>query len=143
MKKNFPMWKCQRCHTLATRLLYCSSCLNVVCNNCYDPFVDACRDCVHELFIGNRTKVLENIFSKVENEREAPLEQLAAFQGRCKECYTPLIVTPDRTRCCPRCGLVVGKGYSWLGGSNPGGWSGVIDNVERLLEERVSKQGWG
>lgn len=30
----------------------------------------------------------------------------------CGECKVSLIVTPDGTKCCPQCGLVVGKGYS-------------------------------
>lgn len=56
--------------------------------------------------------------------------------GRCKECGAALIIAPDKTKCCPHCGLVIGEGYSWMG-SEPAGndhWDGAIDNMERILE---------
>lgn len=72
-----------------------------------------------------------------EKERKKP--------NTCEECGAALVKTPDGTQCCSECGVVVGDGYSWFG-SEPSGkdqWNGVIDNNERLLEERVSRFGWG
>ena len=80
---------------------------------------------------------------KLENKAVDSPSKLEVLPGKCKECNNPLIVTADRTKCCSSCGLVVGNGYSWFGGSGTVGWSGVIDNIERILENRVSKRGWG
>lgn len=51
--------------------------------------------------------------------KSVPLQSKGNSMTRCKECHTPLIITPDETKCCPRCGLVVGKGYSWMGTEAP------------------------
>ena len=54
----------------------------------------------------------------------------------CKNCHSQLIVTPDGTKCCSKCGLVVGKGYSWIGRQPAGNdaWDGSKDNSERVVE---------
>ena len=56
--------------------------------------------------------------------------------GLCKDCHSRLIITPDRTKVCPKCGLVVGKGHSLISGERAGGdqWDGSVDNSERIVE---------
>jgi len=120
MKHKHPRWKCEDCGRLVTELSYCSSCWKMICSNCHDPYVGTCRNCAQQLFKG-----VKRDFSKATNHtlKENYMSTLSQHRrnivARCKECYTLLIITPDRTKCCPRCGFVLGKGYSWIGRENP------------------------
>jgi len=51
-------------------------------------------------------------------------------------------VAGDGEVVCLRCGEVLGysKGVGPIGSPNP--WSGSEDNIERILEEHISKRGW-
>jgi len=51
----------------------------------------------------------------------------------CPRCGFPLR-RKGRRYYCPRCG------YVWEEENDE--WSGVIDNIERILEDRVSREGW-
>lgn len=106
MRRDRPRWKCHKCNTSVAELFYCAMCWKVVCEDCYDPFVGVCKDCISRL-----TKNIGELQqSEVETKRGS-----RKFFSRCRECNTPLIITPDKTKCCPSCGLVVGRGYSWIG----------------------------
>lgn len=120
MAHNQPKWKCENCGKLVTELSYCSSCWKMVCSNCHDPYVGACKRCVQELFKRNELQFSEAINRAAEKiGKSTSLRRHRNIVIKCKECYIPLIITPDGTKCCPRCGLVLGKGYSWMGRETP------------------------
>lgn len=83
MRMNSPWWRCEKCDAIVEELFYCAECWKVVCEDCYDPFVGVCKDCIRRLF--------KNIGKLQKSEVE--------------------------TKCCPSCGLVAGRGYSWIGHS--------------------------
>jgi len=48
-------WKCNECGSLVSELSECPLCQSrkLLCDQCLDPFVGACKDCVKELFKGD------------------------------------------------------------------------------------------
>ncbi len=63
----------------------------------------------------------------------------AEIEDVCEECNTHLIVTPDGTKCCPRCGLVEGEGYSWMGTKAPS-QDNTSDQYESYYEKWLERQ---
>ena len=145
MARFFRGWECGRCRSSVSLLFYCSSCWKLICKSCYDPYVGVCKDCIEKLLRRDATRNSETDIETVSRISPAQDNTDLVITDKCEECKRSLIITPDGTKCCPLCGLVVGPGYSWIGSGESGKdqWSGVLDNIERILEERVSKVGWG
>jgi hypothetical protein len=59
-------------------------------------------------------------------------------EERCEDCTIPLITTPDGTKCCPQCGLVVGRAYSWMGHEAPPS-ENAWDIYEMVYERGLSR----
>lgn len=121
MKCNHPKWRCEACGKLVTELSYCQICWKMACSNCYDPYVGSCKHCAENLFAGIRPYLSKEVnHVSGENLQSISPRHHRDIVTRCKECKTQIIITPDKTKCCPRCGLVIGRGYSWIGHSfNP------------------------
>jgi len=130
-----PKWKCERCGKPVNYLHYCSHCWSMICEDCYDPFVGTCKECVRELFNGNTFASTKAIRKKK--------SELSAFTyeetNLCPECGGQMITTPDGTKCCSSCGLVRGVGYSWMGSSNSPRESDAWHQYEYLYEKSLER----
>jgi len=133
---SFPKMSCEICGKPARYLLYCSHCHRAICINCYDPFIGTCKKCVLELFYGNISASL-----KVNKKQEESSSSMINPEemGVCPECGGKIVTTPDGTRCCSSCGLVIGAGYSWMGSSNAPRESDAWHQYEYLYEKSLER----
>jgi hypothetical protein len=61
-----PPEKCELCNSAVKQVLQCSQCLKIVCNECVDPFIGICINCVRDLFNGNAVCQLCNAVRPIE-----------------------------------------------------------------------------
>jgi len=128
MGQNPLRWKCENCGQLVTELSYCSSCWEMVCQDCYDPYVGVCICCVNEIFHAEicRRPIFFRKSVKETQLRKRKEAGPSLYESNAKCCENSFL-KHEKVRgeiFCMNCGTVIVERTYGQGGRRGGMWLG-------------------
>ncbi|MEM2914464.1 MAG: hypothetical protein QXH91_03560 [Candidatus Bathyarchaeia archaeon] len=117
-------------------LYYCTVCWRMVCKSCYSPSLAMCKSCATKTF---NAAEQEHPAGGSPDKVEVSFLNARLDEDKCQECDHKLIITADGTKCCPKCGLVEGAGYSWFGPNFSTKEDDMWHQYENLYEKWIER----